>query len=178
MQFIKKRLPASQEIQSVFGFLVFVIFTWSIRGFLYKLSSFMLYYGVGKIIGVLAYMMSFSLMESAIVFLILLAMAVMLPGKWFRDGFSWKAGLIIFALSIGSILLQDSITFRLPSVRILAVGSLIVILSLAGLWLLCLKYQRIRKAVELIMENFSIFMYIYVPLGILSALVVFVRIIF
>ena len=178
MQFIKKRLPASQEIQSVFGFLVFVIFTWSIRGFLDKISSFLLYYGIGKIVGVLAYMMSFSLMESVIIFMIILAVVVMLPGRWLRDGFSWKAGLLLLALSIGSIFLQDSITFRLPSAKILVVGLLMFILGLTGSWFLCVKYQRVRRAVELIMENFSIFMYIYVPLGVLSALIVLVRNIF
>jgi len=178
MQLIKKRLPTSQEIQNIFGFLVFVIFTWSIRGFLYKLPSFLLYYGVGKIIGTLAYMLSFSLVESIVLFMLLLVVVVSLPGAWLRNGFSWKAGLLILALSAFSLFLQSSITFRLPSAKALIIASALIVTGLFTLWFLCAKYQRVRTVTELTMENFSIFVYLYLPLGLLSVLIVILRNVF
>jgi len=177
-QFIRKRLPSTQELVSVFGFLLFVIFTWSIRGFLFKLPSFLLYYSFGDIIGVLAYMMSFSLVESTIVYLTVIVTAIILPVKWLRDGFSWKGGLIILSMGIWFVFLQNSITFRLPTLEALAKNTLITFGGLASLWILCIKIQRIRESVENLMERFSIFAYLYVVLGVASLMIVLIRNVF
>jgi len=178
MNFIKRNLPPWSEIQVVFGFLVFAVFSWSIRGFLFKLSSFLLYYNLGDILGIFAYMMGVALLESIIILLGLLLLAIVLPGKWFRDGFSYKASILVLVMGVVMIYLQSTLTFRLPSVRSLAVLAGTAFFSCLILILLAVKVQRFRNIMDFILERISIFTYIYPPLGLIGLIVVFIRNIF
>ena len=175
MDFLKRNLPLWNEIQIVFGLLVFAVFSWSIRGFLFKLSSFLLYYKLGDIFGIFAYMMAVALLESTVILLVLLLLAFLLPGKWFSDGFSYKASLLILVMGIAMIFLQSTLTFKLPSMRSLAALGGISIISWLVLIVLTVKVKRFKVILDSILERISIFLYIYPPLGCIGLIVVFVR---
>ena len=67
INFIKKRLPERNEFYAVLGIVIFVVFGWSMRGFLYEVPSFINYFRVGQILAIFAYMMGFALLESFLV---------------------------------------------------------------------------------------------------------------
>lgn len=175
MNFIKRKLPLWSEIQIVFGFLVFAVFSWSIRGFLFQLSSFLLYYNLWDILGIFAYMMGVALLESIAVLLALILLAFALPRKWFSEGFSYKASILVLMMGSLMIYLQSTLTFRLPSVSTLAALGGTALVSSIALILLAVKVQEIRKILGVILERVSIFLYIYPPLGFISLIVVFIR---
>lgn len=178
MQLIKSKLPHWDEIYITFGFLVFAVFSWSVRGFFYKLSSFLLYYSFGDIFGVFSYMMGIALLESVVVLLILLLFAFVLPKKWFSDGFAYKGSLLVLVVGIAMIFLQSTLTFKLPSIRLMAAlggSSLAFWLALS---FLAVKVQRFKTTLYFILKRVSIFLYLYLPLGFIGLLVVVIRNIF
>ncbi|MBI3167336.1 MAG: hypothetical protein HYZ22_02575 [Chloroflexi bacterium] len=174
MEWIKKRLPNQQETQAVFGFLVFAIFTWSIRGFLYKLPSFLLYYDIGEILGVFCYMMAFSLFESLVLMGILLFIAG-ISGEWLVKGFSHKSGLVILVVGIAMIYFQNSLSSKLPTLTGLAASAAFVLFILVVFEVLLLKFESLQTMFNNILERFSVFSYFYVPLGLIGFVGVIIR---
>jgi len=175
MNISKRRLPPWSEIQIVFGLLIFAVFSWSIRGFLYKLSAFLLYDGLGDIFGIFSYMMGIALLESAIIMLVLLFLAVILPKGWFRDGFAYKASLLTLVVGGTMIYLQSILNFRLPPVRTLTVISVLPLAVWLVLVFLAMKVRRFRVILDFILDRVSVFLYLYVPLGIIGLVVVVFR---
>jgi hypothetical protein len=102
----RERLPTRVEILYVFGGVVFVIYSWAIRGFLYQLSSLRLYHTLGEIFGVFSYLMAFALIESLIIMGGLILMGFILPGKWFREGFAYKGFITTLVAGIAMIKLH------------------------------------------------------------------------
>lgn len=175
MNISKRKLPLRSEIQVVFGLLVFAVFSWSIRGFLYKLSAFMLYDDLGEIFGIFSYMMGIALLECGIIMLVLLSLAVILPKTWFRTGFGFKASLLVLVVGGAMIYLQSILTFRLPSVRTLVLLLAISIAFWIVLLLLATKVKSFRVVLDFILDRISVFLYLYVPLGVIGLVVVVVR---
>src|ERR1700690_3428309 len=100
------RLPIKGEILSVFNVVLFVVFGWSVRGFLFVLPSFLLYFRLGDILAILFYMLGFALIESLFLTGGLLVGSLLLPAKWFKIGFGYKGFLIILVARMGLILFQ------------------------------------------------------------------------
>jgi len=175
MRISKRGLPPWSEIQIVFGLLVFAVFSWSIRGFLYKLSAFLLYDVLGDIFGIFSYMMGIALLESAVVMLALLFLAVILPKEWFRDGFIYKASLLTLMVGGTMIYLQSILTFRPPAVRTLVVLLVVSFVAWLVLVFLTMKVERFRVVLDFILDRVSVFLYLYVPLGIIGLVVVAFR---
>ncbi|MGD8404600.1 MAG: hypothetical protein PVJ21_13135 [Anaerolineales bacterium] len=175
MNISKRKLPLRGEIQVVSGLLVFAVFSWSIRGFLYKLSAFLLYDDLGEIFGIFSYMMGIALLESGIIMLVLLSLAVILPKGWFRTGFGYKASLLVLVAGGAMIYLQSILTFRFPSVRTLVLFLAIPLAVWIVLLILATKVKPFRVVLDFILDRVSVFLYLYVPLGIIGLVVVAFR---
>jgi hypothetical protein len=175
MKTITDRLPTRTEIEFVFGFLVFAVFTWSIRGFLLEIPSFLLYYNLLDIFGIFSYMMAFALLESILIMGLLLLAAFIFPERWLRQGFVYKATAMLLAFGAAMIYLQNILTFQLPSWKELIVGAGLPLLILIVLLFLFSSNQRLRTVFDTLLERFRIFSYIYIPLGIIGFFVVLVR---
>jgi len=175
MKTLTNRLPRPTEIEPVLGLLFFAIFTWSIRGFLSELPSFLLYYNLGDIFGVFSYMMAFALLESLIIMGLLLFIAFIFPEKWLREKFAHKATVIVLVAGGAMIYLQNILTFQLPSLKELILGTGVPLLTLIVLFFLLARNLRLQLILENILERFKIFSYIYVPLGLIGSFVVIIR---
>ena len=182
--FIGSRLPVRREVLQVFSVVLFVVFGWSIRGFLYKVPSFTLYFGLTKNLAILCYMFAFALFESLVVTAALLALAALLPARFLHDGFGYKGFLIVLVATVALIVFEgyykvdyfkDIMAGDRSSIPPFVEGALASLAVLFGLlWLFHAK-PRLQKYARFIMEQFSVFTYIYVPLGLLGLIVVIVR---
>jgi hypothetical protein len=178
MKILTNRLPKRTEIELVLGFLLFAVFTWSVRGFLSELPSFLLYYNLGDIFGVFSYMMAFALLESLIIMGLLLFIAFVFPEKWLCQKFAHKATALVLVSGGAMIYFQNILTFQLPSLKELALGVGIPFLTLIVLLYFLVNNQRLQSVFDNILERFRIFSYIYVPLGLIGFFLVIVRNIF
>jgi hypothetical protein len=172
---IRNRLPGRSEIFAVFGVAVFACHSWTMLGFFNKLSSFLLYFNVGEILSIFAYMMSVALLESIAVTILLVLLSIILPSSWLRDGFAYKGFVIIVIASAASILFQKFLPDDYPSTLMLAVSTIVPLALIVILIAVSRSIPRLQSLFLDIQDRISIMLFIYVPIGVLSLLVVLFR---
>lgn len=174
LDFIKRRLPARNEVVIVASMAVFLVFTWSLRNVFFQYPSYILSYNVGDILAIVAYHMAVALLESVLVMAIVLLLAFLLPGKWFKEGFAYKGSFLILALAAVSVYLQAVMTNQ-PKINWLAMQLGRGLLAWLAAVLVTHFVPVVRKIVLDLLDRLVIFLYLYVPIGVLSLLAVFVR---
>ena len=175
LDIFKSRLPGWKDIFIVLSTTVFVVFSWSIRGFLFVLPSITLRYAVVEVIAIFSYMMAFALLESFLITGVLIIVSGVLPSAWFRDGFSYKGFLAVLIGSVASIQYQAFLGSELPEAQMYYLWAGILILLLVGLFLLFHFIHRFQSVLVSIAERFTVFAYLYIPIGILGLTVVIFR---
>jgi len=178
MDTLKERIPQRSEILYVFGDVVFFVYSWAMRGFLYQLSSLLLYHTVGEILAVFSYLMAFALLESLIVMSGLLLVGFLLPTKWFRQGFAYKGFSATLVTGIAMILLNDylfSLDHAMPPMKVIYFGAGIMVVFIATLNWIFKNVPRLQNYLLVVQDRMQIFIYFYVPLGFLGLIVIVLR---
>lgn len=177
---LRSRLPSRGEVLSVFGVVVFVVHSWSVRGFLYHLPSFLLKKSVGEIAAIFSYHMVFALLESGLVLAAILALAFLLPSALLQQGFVYKGFLIVTAAAVAAILLQDSPayeTFTLAASNdpglIGKISATVIICIVLGV--LAHRRASLQRALVFLVDQISIMLFVYLPLDIIGLLMVAAR---
>lgn len=175
-EFFKRRLPARTEIFLVLSMAAFVIFTWSLRAFFFGIPAFLLSQTPGEILVILFYMLAVALLETILVTFSLAGLAIILPGGWLKEGFSYKASFFIVASAAIFIHLQYVLTNQ-PTVNFL----LRELGLMLALWLIPTLLTRyigvVRKIVLDVLDRLTIFSYLYLPLGAISLIVILIRLV-
>lgn len=169
------RFPRHAEVVSVLGICVTACHTWSIRGFLNELPSFLLYFRITEILVIFAYMMAFALLESLIVTYGLALLSVFLPSNWLKNGFAYKGFVVIVVGAVAAVYFQKNLPSIFPPMRELGMELSIPFLIIVFLMALTHKFPLLQKLLLSVEDRISVFLYIYVPLGLISFLVVVFR---
>jgi len=181
---VRSRFPARSDILQVFSLVLFAVCGWSIRGFLYKIPAFSLYFGLGANLAVLCYMLSFALLESILVTAILVVLAALLPARILKEGFAYKGFLAVVVLTIAMILFEgyyqveyfkDILAHNYSSIPPFAAGLFGAAVALTALLWLFHRWPSLQKYPLFVLDQLSLFTYIYVPLGLLGLIVVIAR---
>ena len=175
MNLLRNRFPHRSEIIAVLGVAVFVCHSWSVLGFLNKLSSFILYFTLAEIANIFAFMMAFAFLESlaATGFLVLLSM--ILPAGWLKEGFAFKGLIIIVIATATSVLFQNFLEGEYPSMLMLAAGSILPLLLIAALIAVVRNRPKVQTLLLNIQDRILIMLFIYVPIGLLSLMSIMYR---
>ena len=170
---IARRFPRRSEVLAVFGVVVFVCYTWALLGFLNKLSSFLLYFTLGDIGSIFAFMMAFTLLESLAVTASLALASAILPATWLKDGFAFKGFVILLVATAASILFQKLLLGNeFPPAALIAVFILVPLALSAGLIFVLQPRPRARRILNSILDRVQIMLFVYVPIGLLALIVV------
>ena len=132
-------------------------------------------YAAVEIFAIFSYMMAFAFVESTLVFVALVLVSTILPKKWLREGFSYKGFLIVLVGSIAFIRYQTFLGGELPAAKtvfLLAGESILVLICLILLFHFVKWLQAILVSIA---ERFTVFAYLYIPLGFLGLIVVVLR---
>ena len=177
MTSILQRFPNTSAIPPVYAVIAVPIFGWTLTSWLWKLPSWLNFLTPGEITAILSYAMMTAFLESLLLCSFVLLLCFIWPTRTFRDQFvvrgTWLAiGLALSVLGNGAWRGLTRYTY--------AEVSLIVwtILSLAAIVLLIFLSGRVRlmaTAAEWISDRLTVFLYILIPVSVLSILVVFVR---
>ena len=176
--FIRKRLPERNEFYAVLGITVFVVFGWSVRGFLHEVPSFIHYFRVSQILAIFSYMMGFALLESFLIALTLGLLALVLPTKWFRDGYIYKSFITVILGGVAMLWLENTIMSwnnRFPTIELLLTFVGVTVSLWAALLLLFHYIKPLQKALLFIADRLGVMAYLYVPIGVIGLIVVLVR---
>ena len=164
----------------MFSLAVFFIYSWTIFRMFYELPSWLYYLNTAKILVLVAYAMMFALLESSLLFIFSCLIGLLLPVKIFRHRYvvqgSLMVGLVCFAAvtaqrRLGWILQMQS--WQIIVVPLAFILLLMVVLILSA-WIFD-RFTRIPGFLQGIVERISVFAYIYVPIGLLSLVVVVFR---
>lgn len=172
---IRDRLPNRSEMLAVLGVAVFVCYSWTLLGFLNKFSSFILYFTLGEIADIFAFMMAFALLESLAVTGVLALLSILLPSGWLRDGFAFKGFVIIVIATVTSILFQKTLGDDFPPTLVLILFSLLPLALSVALITLVRSMPKVRRMITNIQDRILIMLLVYIPIGLLSLVVVLYR---
>ncbi len=173
---LRRRFPEWNEFIGAFSFIVFAAYSWTIYSFFDQIPSSLLSQSLGQIAVVFCYEMAFALVESLIVSGFILLLCFVLPRGWVREGFAYKGFLIALVWTAAFILMRQNIRYPLPMIFY---GDLVLcLLALIVLFFFFNKYEKGRKVLLFIVERFSIFAYVYLPLGVIGLIVVLIQSLF
>ena len=175
MTIIGKWLPPKRDTTLVLASCVFVVFSWSILWFFYRMPGWLPYLDIWGIVGIFAYSVASSLLESILLLLLLIALAVVLPARWFRDRFAAQGSLLVFLLLFWAALLQTILNLRMWSPDQFLPGLVLPIMSIMVASILVHRSKHLAQAIRALAERLTVFLALYLPLGFLGLAVVLVR---
>jgi hypothetical protein len=176
---LKDRLPPFGAILPVYAVIVFMVYSWTIVSFLWKLPSWIQFLILGDILIVFAYSMTSALLESLFILSILLLACMFLPARWMRNVFVTR-GTTAVVFGFGSIML---FMYRYAEIGYSFISNLFL-WSLAGLVvaiLMAFLSTHIRGMVRVtawVSDQVTVFLFLLIPISLVSLLVVIYRNIF
>lgn len=176
MAIIRERLPGKVDLAPVLASCVFLVFSWSMLWFFQQMPGWMAYLDSWDILGILAYIQAFALLESVLILLLVILVAIILPAKWFRNRFAAQGSMMVFMLTFWTVLFQ-AIAFALPlwSSGQLLLGLVLPLVSIVVAGALVHRSEKAEKTIRALADRLTVFLYIYVPLGCLGLIVVVAR---
>jgi hypothetical protein len=177
----QSRLPYSAQIVPVLGTIVFINFSWTIGRMFFFLPMWLYFMTIWDLLPSVAYVLAFALFESLLILGVLLLLAYLLPGKFLRERFVPQGVLVVIIFTIATLLLHklSYLTYEW-SPRQVAINSLLILAAVV-LSALAISYSLIRplptfeRFCTSVAERMTVFLYLYIPLGVLSFIVIFVR---
>jgi hypothetical protein len=172
---LKGRVPPWQDLVPVFAVCVLITFSWSIIWFLYKLPSWLSFLSGWSILAILAYGLVFAFLESVAFLLFLVILAILLPRQWLGVAFKTYGTLIILMLTFWLGLIQSLSTLRLWSDVRLMTGLFMVLTTVVIASILVRRSTRLCTAISTLAERSTILLYVYIPLSVVSLVIVVAR---
>ncbi|MEW5871489.1 MAG: hypothetical protein AB1894_19605 [Chloroflexota bacterium] len=179
-QKIASRLPTKGQIAPVFSLIIFIAFSWMLYHIFRQTTSWLYYMGMLDVMVVYAYAFSFTLVESASILLLLLVFCLVSPARFFKDKFVAQGTLQVLVVSGITYGLRNSIEL-IPKQDIQTMAAIpglflvVMIISILLFSLILDRLQFLSRLLNAIADRMIIFAYIYVPLGLVGAIVVILR---
>jgi hypothetical protein len=170
-----RRFPGASGILPVYAVITVPIFGWTITSWLWKLPSWLNFLTSGEITAIFFYAILTAFIESLLVCSFLLLLCLLLPSQLFRDQFivrgTWLAIGLAFAI-LGNGVWRGIMRFTYTELTLWTILSFILITLLA---ILSARIGFMARFANWISDRLLVFLYILIPLSIVSVLVVIVR---
>ncbi len=152
------------------------VFAWAIFSYLYAFPGFVLRLTTWDLIGTASYTLAFALIESFIVTLPFMLLAIILPARWFKDRLVVLTAIIVIITSIWMMyanywiinLAEWDWAQNLP---ILALYLLSLAIPIGLAW----RYKRIEELVQVIVQRVAVLVYVYTALACLGIIIILIR---
>lgn len=180
LQRFVSRLPEKTKIVSLFAVAVFIVYGWTIYASFWKIPSWIFYLDLYEIFSVYAYSFLVNFAESTLLTLGLVMLGFLLAGNLWKDGFL-AASVVVLVVLVGSALLHMRM-YENPNLRLGFIdsqlrwwaGTLPIALVAS---MISARVGWLRKAIETLADRFTVFLYLYIPLTVLSLGLITVRIV-
>lgn len=172
-EWVVSRIPSRNQILPVFGVVVFIVYTWMFYRMSWYAPSWLSDFDIWGVLSIGSYAIVFSLFESAAMMGILLLLVILLPGHSFKETFTPTGSTIITILGFGAFLLQRKIRviYTLEMWDMVLYTILVVVASIFLIYIFSQIYLRINWATKIITsaaELMVVFLFLYIPLSLLS----------
>ena len=174
-----QRLPKPQAILQVYAVIVVLLAGWTITAFLWKLSAWLLLLNLGELLTLFAYAMLTNLLESLFILLLLLVFTLLLPPRFLRDPFIVRGTIFSIGL-IGAMIAFVGLHMLFgtelgSNVFLGPVAILLLTTTLLSLSLESRLVRGIHSAILRITDRLLIFLFILLPLFVISSIYLIVR---
>jgi len=174
----RSRLPSKEQAVLLFAACVFPVYSWAILRYFRMVPSWDNYLGLWDIVSILAYLFVFALVESLFVFSILALLRVLLPTPIVTQRFVSKASAFILVNALWAVVfdyLALSQTILLWNAPRYVLCALLYLASVGVSWILVHRLVPFAGRIEAFVDRLTVLLYIYIPLSVLSLVVVTVR---
>jgi hypothetical protein len=175
---MQKRLPPLAHILPVYAVISFVIYGWTILLILWKLPSWLFFLHTGEIIAILSYSFLLNLIESLLVLLALLGVCWLLPPSWLRNDFNVRGVALVLGLFASMMLhleMYNNSDLREAFIHSLLPWWGVTVPVAVGVTWLASKAAWLRRGLIELSDRLIVFLYIFIPLSLLSLVVVIFR---
>jgi hypothetical protein len=169
------RFPTLRENIQVYAVVAVPVYAWTILWLFWELPSWLNFLGIGEIIPIFAYALTTNLLESLLILAGLNFFCFALPKHWFQDSFVARSFLFILP-GLGYLMYYASLFGKEvdpPSGLLLSLPLVFGTLFLLSLFLS--KILALKNLAEVIADRLTIFLYLLLPLSLLSVLFVLAR---
>lgn len=160
------------------GVVAFPVYTWGIMGYLWRVPSLLLNLRPGEMLVVAAYLLSFALLETTGITLILLILSFLLPANWLRDQFIPMGTTIALMLTIWAVTMQWSMKNRAWTPSLLILWHLAFGLLCFMVYRLILRRPKWKAHLTRLADRLLVLLLLYLPLSLISLVVVVNRLFF
>jgi hypothetical protein len=161
----------SQGLTQIFVYCAFPIHIWVLINMLHDVPSWLLYLRNGEVVGMVAYTLSFALVETLVVLLVAVLIGMLVPRRWIVDRYIPLISLWLVELTIMAIVFQYHIIQHLPK-RNLVIGYALI---LGVSTFIALRFPKVKDVFRWIADRLVILSFLYVFLDALGVLVVILR---
>lgn len=178
MPLLKNRLPSKREVLLIFALSFVLIYSWSTIMFFNYLPGWLLYLDGWTIAGIFAYSQVFALFESLLVLFGLLTIAAVLPRRLFRERFVPQGVVIVTLAAVGAVSLHVTKEVPLWPSKTLLFGLLVYLFGVVISTRMIEKNRRVKDGIEKLADRIVVLLYFYLPLVLLSMLIIVFRNVF
>ena len=181
MNKVLTRLPDRQSVIHVYGTAVFMAYSWTLLASFWKVPSWLFFLKIGEVLAVYAYSFAVNFVESVLLLTLVLFVGAILPRRWWNDRFT-SSSMVWIIVVMGSMMLRLYLNRTPAEWEQFLYGqwtwwSYTLMLAFA-LHLVVSRLSWLQKGFEALAERLAVFLYIYLPLTLISFIVVFVRNVF
>jgi len=176
----QSKAPSRTDIEPVLAIVIFMVFSWTLYRMFWQVPSWSFYLNVWDILIIAAYVLSQALFESFIILGFIIGLCIIFPKRIFCDKFIVQGSLLAMVICLSAFAIQRKIgliyglnLYELiiyPIAFLVAVVFWIFIISLFNRW-----FPRLADLIKSIADRMTIFLYLYIPLGVVGIVVVALR---
>jgi hypothetical protein len=159
----------------VFAACAFPIHVWAILCLLNEVPAWLMRLSAWELIGATAYTLAFALLETVIVFLILISLGIILPAKVLRDKFVALGSTMVFLGSVWAVIAHHGRVPLWSNSRLLLTWLILLLASLVTSYLIIHWNQKAEKAITSFVERLVPICYLYIFVDILSVIIIVLR---
>ena len=172
---IRGLFPPSGELMPVYAMGLSILNFWMLGHFFWKFSGWVYFQRVSDLLVTLAYAFATTFLESAAVIFGIALLAAILPKPWFGEAFVARGAALVL-LGLGYVMFfalqfQSKTDYPTAMVNITpwVLAGIFIVAYFAG------RVPLIRRVLESLADRFLIFLYIFLPLGILGLVTMILR---
>jgi hypothetical protein len=172
---ISRRIPSREKIAPVYAVIVLMVYSWTILWFYYNIPAWLGFLNVGDLLSIFTYSMATNFLESLVVLAGIVLFSIILPHKLFLDAFVARgAALAILVLGLMMYIAKQFSTKQYYPAELIRWSPAILLVILVLVFFLG-RVPFLRKTLEFFADRAIIFLYISIPVSILSIIAVLYR---
>jgi hypothetical protein len=172
----KSRKLSRGDLSLAFVAIAFPVHVWAIINILNFLPSWLLRLSIWELAGVIGYPLVDALLESCLLWLVLVVLGLVLPSKWLADKFVALSSILAWLLAAWAVLVQFIFgrILRWGPAQMIP-GSLLVIFSFVLVTWLVQRHGQLEGWIKRLVQGLVVLTYLYLVFDLLGLVVVILR---